>query len=375
MNWRPTKLEVDLSRIRSNYRAVRKHIGEGPLIFGVVKGDAYKLGALPVAKVLEDEGATFFAVATCDEAIELKEGGIEGPVLVLGPSPYGVAGEYVRLGIRATVNDPQIARAMSDAAVRQGNTAYAHVKVDTGMGRIGFFPDQIKTELEEISKLPGLELEGIFTHFAIADAREDNLDYTREQYRTFCTVLEDLKQSGINFKIRHCCNSGATLALPEYAMDGVRPGQLVVGMYPSKEVVRSIPLDPVFEFKTEIAAIRDVPSGKGISYGLIYYTSSQERLAVIPVGYADGYCRELSGTGVEVLVRGKRCPVVGRICMDQAVVDVSGVPGANVGDEVVLIGRQGDEFISAEEIADRMGTIVTTIPNRIGKRVSRVYID
>ncbi len=158
-------------------------------------------------------------------------------------------------------------------------------------------------------------------------------------------------------------------------MDGVRPGQLVVGMYPSKEVVRSIPLDPVFEFKTEIAAIRDVPPGKGISYGLIYYTSSQERLAVIPVGYADGYCRELSGTGVEVLVRGKRCPVVGRICMDQAVVDVSGVPGANVGDEVVLIGRQGDEFISAEEIADRMGTIVTTIPNRIGKRVSRVYID
>ena len=373
MGWRPTRLEVNLSAIRANYRAIQKHIGEGKRIFGVVKGDAYGLGAIPVAKTLTEEGTDFFAVATCDEAIELREKGILTPVLVLGPSPYEVAEEYVRLGIRATVNDMEIAEALSRASVKIGKPAYGHLKVDTGMGRIGFYPEEAPDVMDKMARLSGLEMEGIFTHFAIADA--EDLSYTMEQYSKFAHVLEEIEKKGHKIRIRHCCNSGATLALPHLAMDGVRPGQLEVGMYPSKEVVKSIPLEHTFEFKTAISALRVVPPDRGVSYGLTYYTRGYEKLAVLPVGYHDGYSRELSGKGAEVLIRGERCPVVGRVCMDQTMVNVTHLEEVEVGDEVVLIGRQGEEYISAEDVADWIGTIVTTIPNMIGKRVTRVYLS
>jgi len=373
MGWRPTRLEVNLSAIRANYRAIRKHIGEGKRIFGVVKGDAYGLGVIPVARTLIDEGSDFLAVATCDEAIELREKGIETPVLVLGPSPYGVAEEYVRYGIRATVNDMGIAEALSRASLKLGKAAYGHLKVDTGMGRIGFYPEEVPDIMDKMALLPGLEMEGIFTHFAIADAKDPA--YTLEQYDKFSRVLEELGKRGHHIRIRHCCNSGATLALPHLAMDGVRPGQLEVGMYPSKEVVKSIPLEHTFEFKTSISALRMVPPDRGVSYGLTYFTKGYEKIAVLPVGYHDGYCRELSGKGAEVLIRGKRCPVVGRVCMDQTMVNVTHLEEVGVGDEVVLIGRQGEEYISAEDVADWIGTIVTTIPNMIGKRVTRVYLS
>ncbi|ADE56358.1 MAG: alanine racemase [Aminobacterium colombiense] len=373
MSWRPTRLEVDLEKVRNNYRAIRKHVGESVRIFGVVKGDAYNLGADKIGRVLADMGVDFFAVATGDEAISLRESGIESPILVLGPSPYGIAEEYVRLGIRAAINDKGIAKALSDASVRLQKPAYGHVKIDSGMGRIGFFPHEAADAVEEISHLPGLNLEGIFTHFAISDARD--LTYTYEQHSTFVKVIGELEKRGITFSIKHCCNSGATLALPQFVMDGVRPGQLVVGMYPSKEVVRSIAIEPVFEFKTAISAIRTVPAGKKLSYGLTYETTADERIAVIPVGYHDGYSRELSGKGTEVLIHGKRCPIVGRICMDQALVDVSVLQNPQIGDEVVLLGKQGEETITGDEIADKIGTIFTTLPNMIGKRVPRVYLN
>ena len=373
MTWRPTRMEVHLGNIKENYKAIQKHIGQGKRIFGVVKGNAYNLGAVQVAKTLLDVGADFFAVATPDEAIELREAGIGIPILVLGPSPYAVAEEYVRYGIRAAINDLGIAKALSNASQKLKMPAYGHVKIDSGMGRIGFFPEEAVDVATKIKEMSGVVMEGVFTHFAISDQKD--LTYTWEQYHKFERTLKEIESAGINFRIRHCCNSGATLALPELALDGVRPGQIVVGMYPSTEVVRSVEIKPGFEFKTAVVALRDVPAGRGLSYGLIYCTSSTEKIAVLPVGYADGFNRDLSGKGTEVLVRGVRCPVVGRVCMDQTMVNVSHLPNVEIGDEVVLLGKQGNDLISLEEMAEKMGGIVTTIPTAISKRVPRVYIE
>lgn len=372
MTWRPTRMEVDLDNLRHNYRLIREHV-KGARVIAVIKANAYSLGAVQAAWTLRSAGADFFAVATPDEAIELRDGGITSPVLVLGTSPYAVAGEYVRLGIRAAVTDPAMAKALSAEAVRQGKKAFVHVKIDTGLGRIGFLSGSSLGEVEALAALQGIELEGAFTHFATADTGE--MTYTQEQYDRFLAALEKLAGKGIKFRMRHCCNSAATLEVPEMALDAVRPGHIIVGMYPSPEVRRSILVKPCFEFKTSIGLIRELPEGTGVSYGLNYTTGKNERIAQLPLGYADGYFRELWDRGAEVLVGGVRCPVVGRICMDQMMVNVTAVPGATVGDEVVLIGKQGKEEVSLDEIAEKMGTLACVPPTLIGKRVPRVYID
>jgi alanine racemase len=363
---------VDLDNLRHNYRLIREHV-KGARVIAVIKANAYSLGAVQAAWTLRSAGADFFAVATPDEAIELRDGGITSPVLVLGTSPYAVAGEYVRLGIRAAVTDPAMAKALSAEAVRQGKKAFVHVKIDTGLGRIGFLSGSSLGEVEALAALQGIELEGAFTHFATADTGE--MTYTQEQYDRFLAALEKLAGKGIKFRMRHCCNSAATLEVPEMALDAVRPGHIIVGMYPSPEVRRSILVKPCFEFKTSIGLIRELPEGTGVSYGLNYTTGKNERIAQLPLGYADGYFRELWDRGAEVLVGGIRCPVVGRICMDQMMVNVTAVPGATVGDEVVLIGKQGKEEVSLDEIAEKMGTLACVPPTLIGKRVPRVYID
>ncbi|MDO9508860.1 MAG: alanine racemase [Thermovirgaceae bacterium] len=372
MAWRPTRMEVNLDNLRYNYRLIREHV-KGARVIAVIKANAYSLGLMQAAWALRGAGADFFAVAIPDEAIELRDGGITSPVLVLGTSPYSVAGEYVRLGIRAALTDPAMARALSAEAVRQGKKAFVHVKIDTGLGRIGFIPGSSIGDVEALASLPGIEMEGAFTHFATADIGD--MTYTREQYGRFLSALDELSKKGIRFKIRHCCNSAATLEVPEMALDAVRPGHILVGMYPSPEVKRSIIVKPCFEFKTAIGLIRELPEGTGISYGLSYTTKGTERIAQLPIGYADGYFRELWDKGAEVLVGGVRCPVVGRICMDQMMVNVSAVPNAVVGDEVVLIGKQGEGEIPLDEIADRMGTITCVPPTLISRRVPRVYID
>ncbi len=372
MAWRPTRMEVSLDNLRYNYRLIRKHV-KGARVIAVVKANAYNLGLMQAAWALRGAGADFFAVATPDEAIELRDGGITSPVLVLGTSPYAVAGEYVRLGIRAALTDPAMAEALSAEAVRQGKKAYVHVKIDSGLGRIGFIPGPSMRDIEEAVALPGIEAEGVFTHFATADIGD--MTYTREQYGRFLSVLEELSGKGIRFRIRHCCNSAATLETPEMALDAVRPGHIIVGMYPSPEVKRSIIVKPCFEFKTAIGLIRELPPGTGISYGLSYTTKGTERIAQLPVGYADGYFRELWNKGIDVLVGGVRCPVVGRICMDQMMVNVTAVPEAAVGDEVVLIGKQGESEITLDEVAEKMGTLACVPPTLISRRVPRVYID
>lgn len=377
MGLRPTWMEVRLDNIRANYRAIRDYVsgkngGADVRVFGVMKANAYSLGAVPVAWALKQEGMDYFIVATADEALELRKGGITDPVLVLGASPYEAADLYVRHGIRASATDFEMARAMSRAAVRQGRKAFLHVKIDTGMGRIGFLPGEAPGAIREIVSLPNVVCEGIFTHFATSDGAD--LAYTDHQHDVFMKVLNEVERMGLRIPIRHCCNSGGTLSRPEWAMDGVRPGQLLAGTYPTEDVPRTIPILPGFAFKTRISAIRTLPSGSGISYGLTYTTRGEEKLAVLPVGYADGFSRGLSNKA-DVLVRGRRCPVVGRICMDQCVVNVSQVADAAVGDEVVLIGRQGAEEITIYEYAEKLGTIVATVGVAITKRVPRVYVD
>jgi alanine racemase len=364
-------MEVSLDNFRHNYRVIRDHVRTSKVI-AVVKANAYGMGAVPVAWALRGEGADFFAVATPDEAVELKEAGIDAPVLVLGSSPYDAAETYVKLGIRAAITDVRMAEALSKAAQRQGRPAHIHLKADSGMGRIGFLPDAVLSVAEQIHKLPGIDFEGIFTHFATSD--EKDLAHTHEQFRAFSSSVASVRKAGIAVRMAHCCNSGAILAeLREMFMDAVRPGQILNGMIPSSECGNAIAIMPCLEFKTAVGAVRELPSGMGVSYGLTYTTRETERVAVLPVGYADGFSRGLSNRG-EVLIRGERCPVRGRVCMDQCIVGVSHLKEVEAGDEVVLIGSQGSETITVEEVAAHLSSIVATIPVTITARVPRVYI-
>jgi alanine racemase len=364
-------MEVSLENYRYNARAIREYVKTAKVVC-VVKSDAYGMGAVPVSWALKAEGADFFAVATPDEAIELKEAGIDDPILVLGSSPYDAAEIYVKLGIRAAITDVRMAETLSKAAMRQNRPACVHLKVDSGMGRIGFLSDAALAAAEQIHKLPGIDFEGIFTHFSTSDSGD--LTHTHAQFKTFSATVDSIKKAGISVRMVHCCNSGAVLAnLSQMFLDAVRPGHLVNGIIPSPSCDESIPIKPCFELKTAVGAVRELPQGTGISYGLTYTTQEAERVAILPVGYADGYNRNLSNKG-EVLIRGERCPIRGRVCMDQCIVGVSHLKEVTAGDEVVLLGRQGNDAITLEEMAERMSSIVVTIPVAITARVPRIYV-
>ncbi len=363
-------MEVKLSNLAENYRAVRAHVGSRADVIAVVKADAYGHGAIPASRALVEAGCRRFAVAIPDEAFELRDGGITEPILVLGPSPERSVQEYVRQGITATVTDRSFARALNAEAIRQEKRAPVHVKVDTGMGRIGFLPEEIPEVLEELIALKGLHIEGMYTHFACAD--EARLDYTKHQFEGLKSALLAAERVGIPIPLRHACNSAGVLACPDMYLDGVRPGVILYGMWPSEECPRPIGLLPTFEVKTEVAALRTLPPESGIGYGLRYMTRGTEQIAVLPVGYADGYTRALS-MKVKVLIGGRRVPLAGNICMDQAMANVTGMD-VHVGDEVVLVGRQGDEAVTPEEIGALRGTINYEVPIAFSKRVPRVYI-
>ncbi len=371
MHLRPTRMEVSLENFKHNYRTIRDHAKTSKVI-AVLKANAYGMGAIPVAWSLKSEGADFFAVATPDEALELREAGFCDPVLVLGSSPYEVADIYVKFDISSAITDIRMAEALSKAAQRQNRPARIHLKVDSGMGRIGFLPDAAPGVAEQIKKMPGIDFEGIFTHFATSD--ELDLTHTHDQFKTFCNVVTDIKKAGIHPRMVHCCNSGALLAnLSGMFWDAVRPGQILNGIIPSEECGKAIAIKPCFEVKTSIGAVRELPEGTGVSYGLTYTTQKTERVAVLPVGYADGFPRAFSNSG-EVLIAGQRCPIVGRVCMDQCVVGVSHLDNVNAGDEVVIVGRQADETITIEEIAAKLSTITANVPHLFTARVPRVYV-
>jgi alanine racemase len=360
-----------LAAFAANLRAVKDLVGPRVKVMAVVKADAYGHGAVRLAQVAAANGAEQLAVATLDEAVTLREAGLKLPILVLGTSiPGDGVEEAVERGIAQALCTVELAEALSRAAARRGKAALAHLKVDTGMSRIGVRPHEAVPFMERVGRLPGLRLEGIFSHFAAAD-EPDNV-YTELQFRRFQDTLAALAKAGYTFPHRHIANSAAILDHPEMHLDMVRPGCILFGSWPSEKTQRKISLKPTLALKTRIVFLKRVSAGTPVSYGLTYKAPAERLLATLPVGYADGYRRGLSNKA-SVLVRGVRAPIVGRVCMDQCVVDVTAVPGVALGDEVVLIGRQGEEEITAQELADLLGTLDLELFCGIAPRVPRVY--
>jgi len=364
---------VRLDNLAQNIREVRRITKPETIIMAVVKANAYGHGATMASKTFLENGAERLAVATLTEAMELRRAGFDAPILILGYTPAYQSGEVVEYDVNPTVYTYKHAEALSKAAIAQGRVAKIHIKLDTGMGRIGFLHTEKSTrEIVKISQLPSLEIEGIFTHFAVAEFQDKK--YTREQFMKYMRTVEELEERGVSIPIKHVSNSAAIIDLPEYNLDMVRPGSILYGMYPSDEVDKEkVELRAAMTLKAKISNVKTVPKGTGISYGLTFSTDKPSRIGTLPVGYADGYSRALSNRA-EVGIKGSRAPVVGRVCMDQCMVDLTDVEGAKMGDEVVLIGDGGDNTPRAEDVAKWMGSIYAEVVCSVSRRVPRVYI-
>ncbi|MPM35578.1 Alanine racemase 1 [bioreactor metagenome] len=370
-----TWAEINLTRLEHNYLALRELTGNGCRFMGLLKANAYGHGALPVARRLEELGADYFGVAFLDEAQELRRGGIKTPVLILGNTPVEFAGELLDGNITQTIFDEETARALSEAAVSAGKRLRVHIKVDTGMTRLGFLCDEAHMDasverIAAVCALPGLEAEGIFTHFADAGCNEE---YTMKQFTRFLAVLDKLKEKGVSFPIRHCAASAATLKYPCTHLDMVRPGIALYGHYPDPGMEELCPLLPVMEVRTRIADVRSVPKGTAVSYGCTHILDRDSRLAVLPVGYGDGFFRLLSDRQ-EVLIGGRRARVTGRVCMDLFMVDVTDLPDVTPGEVATLFGEDGGALLPLEEAAGRVGTISYELLCDVNARVPRLYI-
>jgi alanine racemase len=369
---RPTWLEIDLNAIGGNTQLIKSLVGPDVQVLVSLKADAYGHGALRVARTVLHNGATWLGVATVSEAQPLRAAGITAPILVFGYTAPWQARELARLDLRATVYSLESARALSRAAQDLGREVRVHVKIDTGMARLGLRTEDIPAIVafcEGLRELPGVLVEGVFTHFATADSADQS--YARRQLERFHRVLEALAARGLHPSLVHAANSAAMLALPEARFDMVRPGIAVYGLAPSDDVRLPDGFRPALAFKTQVAQVKEVPAGEGVSYGATYITTRPTRIAVLPVGYADGFRRAPANWG-EVLIRGRRAPLVGRVCMDQCMVDVTEIPGVRQDDEVVLIGRQGDDELTAEMIAEHLGTISYEVVAALLARVPRI---
>ncbi|ACL77220.1 alanine racemase [Ruminiclostridium cellulolyticum] len=366
--------EISLDNIAHNIREIRKITGKNAEIMGVVKADAYGHGVMEVAKTLLENGASRFAVSMLDEAIQLRRAGIEVPILILGYTDPIRANEIIENDVTQSVFSHDLAQALSDEAVRQGKKVKIHIKIDTGMSRIGFLPGYSAVKnVVDISTLPNIIIEGLFTHFATAD--EKNRDYTYTQFERFMSICCELQRIGIHIPVKHCANSAAVIEYPEMHLDMVRPGIILYGMYPSSEVDKSkIDLKPAMTLKANVIMVKEVEKNTSISYGRIFTTNRTSKIATIPIGYADGFTRMLSNKG-KVLIHGELAPVVGRICMDQCMVDVTHIGSkVEVGDEVVLIGSQGQNNIMVEDVAQTIGMINYELVCIVGKRIPRAFV-
>lgn len=367
-------IEVDLNQIRDNAEAIGRHISDQTKMIGVVKTDGYGHGSIPIAKALEGLPCMCgFAVATEEEALELRDAGISLPVMILGYTfPYAYE-EMAQKGIEAAVFREDMLEQMGKAARKVGRNMRVHIKVDTGMGRIGVTPDESGLRFaERAMHTEGIEVAGIFTHFARADETDKTSAYG--QLHCFEAFTKRVQQLGKGPILRHCSNSAGLMELPEADMDAVRAGIILYGLPPSAEVDMSrLPLRPALSFYSTVVFVKDMPAGCPISYGGTFVTPGPMRVATVPLGYGDGYPRSLSGRGY-VLIRGQRAPILGRVCMDQMMVDVSHIPGTENGDRVTLIGCDGGEEISVQQLGDLSGRFHYELVCDLGKRVPRRYI-
>ncbi|MGO8947532.1 MAG: alanine racemase [Ktedonobacterales bacterium] len=369
---RPTWLEIDLSTIAQNTRLVKELVGRRIAVLVSLKADAYGHGALRVARTVLHNGASWLGVATVSEAEPLRAAGITAPILVFGYTAPWQAREAVRFDLCSTIYSLEVAQALSRAACDLGRTARVHLKVDTGLARLGLRSEEIDSLVdfvEMLHTLPGLVVDGIFTHFATADSTDQT--YARRQLSRFLCVLEALERRGLRPPIVHAANSAAMLTLPESRFDMVRPGVAIYGLPPGDETPLPEEFKPALSFKTQVAQVKWIPSGEGISYGATYITSRPTRIAVLPVGYADGFRRAPMNWG-EVLVRGRRAPILGRVTMDQCMIDITCIADVSLGDEVVLIGRQGNDELTAAAVADRLGTNAYEVVAELLARVPRI---
>ena len=365
-------VEIDLGALRHNYHQALARLGPGTSVVGVVKSDAYGHGMVPVAREMAACGAAFLAVSKYWEARELRENGIELPILVLlGLEPQEVE-DAIRSRVRPAVFRLDHARRISEGATRLGMPAPVHIKVDTGMGRLGVPVDELHALLTELKALPGIILEGVLSHFAVAD--ETDKSYSEYQVAKFRQALQMVAASGFDIPYAHISNSAGILDLPHAHFQLVRPGIMLYGSPPSMELDQPAELLPVMAFKSNILQLKEVPAGHPIGYGRTYVTEKTTKIATVPVGYDDGYSRLLSNRG-SVLVRGRRTPVVGRVSMNVITLDVTHIPAVKEDDEVVLLGAQGNERISAEELADLSGTISYEVYCSIGHHRFKTFFN
>lgn len=367
---RPTRAEINLGAIAFNLQGIRRQVAPAG-IMAVVKADAYGHGALQVSRVALEEGASYLAVAVIDEAIALRKAGIEAPLLVFGGFSHEDARLFVDWELDATVFDRQGLALISQAARKRNRPVRVHVKADTGMGRLGVDFREAVPFIEMVRNTEGVELTGLYTHFATSDALDKS--YANLQLLRYKSLIDELASKGIRIPLKHTANSGAILDMPGSWFDLVRPGIMMYGHYPSAETTGSVEIHPAMSFKTAVIQVKQIERGQSVSYGRTFIADRLMTIATLPVGYADGYNRLLSNRG-EVLIRGRRFPVAGRVCMDLIMAAAGAGDEIRTGDEVVLFGRQGDEEISVASICELLGTIPYEVTCWVSKRVPRVYM-
>ncbi|MBQ9157039.1 MAG: alanine racemase [Eubacterium sp.] len=368
-----TWCDIDLGAIRSNMVNIRRKAGEGTRVMAVIKADGYGHGAVPIGHYIEDI-ADYFGVAAIEEGVELRLSGITKPILVLGYNSPSLYSLNLRYDVDQTIYSLETARAMSEAAVREGKTARIHIALDTGMTRIGLSPDDRGLEIvREIAALPGLRLQGLFTHFSCADMT--NKAYTYEQMKRYDHFVDLLDEAGIEIPDKHICNSAGIMEFDHHRYDMVRAGIILYGLLPSDEVdEKAIELTPALSWRSHVVNVMEPELNRGISYGATYVTDHPIRVATVSIGYADGYPRSLSNKGW-VLIHGQKAPILGRVCMDQMMVDITDIPDVQVEDVVTLTGYDGEERISAEEISELAGSFNYEFVCDISKRVPRKYAN
>jgi alanine racemase len=367
-------VEIDLSAVSDNVRAIKRWIGPHCNVMAVVKADGYGLGAIQMAGAALTGGATWLAVACVDEGVQLRNAGIKAPILVMGYIQPAEAATVVAWQLTPIVHRVETALALEEAAVALGlpaGSVAVHIKVDTGLGRFGCLPDEFLPLAENVARLAHLRLEGLMTHFAEADSTD--LSFARKQLARFASIQKQAEEHGLRFDITHASNSAATLALPEAHFDLVRTGILLSGHLPAAHLAGRVLLRSALTLRSKLARVYEACVGDSVGYGRTWVAQRPSTVGLVPLGYADGFRRTLSNTG-EVLVRGVPCPVIGRVSMDQFSIDLTDVGSATEGDEVVMIGRQGDQEITADEVADWAGTISYEIFTGIARRLPRRYV-